>query len=111
MKSYTDKPKPNIPKDQTKPPPAPHIELGSSKGVWHPVALQAPPIGLEVLGYCEDWIDEDFNVKGVRLCFVLDDDYWFSCKWCNSQDCWVTVEHDDDIESKPTHWMFIPHKS
>lgn len=62
-----------------------------------------PEQGIRVLGFSEQWIDEDFNLEGIRECHVcgfnLENSDWNSAKWDNNGDCW-----DADWETKPTHW-------
>lgn len=67
---------------------------------WNDVLKQPPEIGQPVLGYSPEWEDEDFNVSGMRECFLMDDGCWLSAKWDNDADCWRT-----DKRSKPTLWM------
>lgn len=56
-----------------------------------------------ILGFSKDWIDEDFNINGIRECMYGDENYgWISAKWVNMQDSYYT-----DNETKPTH-IFIP---
>ena len=61
------------------------------------------PEGTEVIGYSAKWIDEDFNPKGTRACFLNGDGTWVSAKWYDYQD---TYQDDDKIP--PTHFMLIP---
>lgn len=70
-----------------------------------------PPVGLEVIGYNEKWIDEDFNPFGTRVCYIDDYGDWWSAKWDNDQDTWHThtkfwCENGKDFS--PTHWKYKP---
>jgi hypothetical protein len=69
---------------------------------WIALKDQVPPIGIEYLGFNPEWIDEDYNPKGIRVWFH-DDLGWYSAKYNNTHDCWDTTE-----EEKPTHWMEYP---
>jgi hypothetical protein len=57
--------------------------------------------GVEVLGYSPDWICEDYNPKGTRICFY-DAHGWHSAYWNNTHDY-----YQNDEESKPTHYQII----
>lgn len=61
---------------------------------WRKVGEELPPLGEEVLFFHEDWIDEDFNPKGVRIGFRLDDDYVTAHYWSH-QDCYMTISHSE----------------
>ena len=96
---------------------------------WISYKEQKPPYGVEVLAYHHDWVDEDFNPKGIRVGFLQEnlakdnDLYDFvSAFWWNYQDCYMTIskvvcgaddnskafyqDHLDCIE--PEYWMEIP---
>lgn len=100
-------------------------------GKWINYKEQKPPYGVEVLAYHHDWINEDFNPKGIRVGFLQDslaedsndNPYDFvSAYWWNYQDCYMTISkvncnadenskafyqnHLDCIE--PEYWMEIP---
>jgi len=68
-----------------------------------------PEQGTKVIGFSQEWIDEDFNSDGTRECFYCGLDIasaeWTSAKWCNYHDCW-----HDDTKTKPTHWLPYPKK-
>lgn len=64
------------------------------------------PICVEVIGFSERWIDEDFNPNGTRVCFKHDDGTWTSAKWIDYLD---TYSNDEEIF--PTHYILIPEKS
>lgn len=61
-------------------------------------------LGIPVLGYNPEWVNEDFNPKGVRECFASDggEDGWISAKWDSDSDCYNT-----DYISVPTHVILI----
>lgn len=65
-----------------------------------------PPLGIEVLAYSKDWIDEDYNPKGIRVGFQNDseddDGYFVSALWNNTKDYYGT-----DEKSKPEKWKSI----
>lgn len=61
---------------------------------WRNAEEELPPLGEEVLFFHEDWIDEDFNPKGVRIGFRLDDDYVTAHYWSH-QDCYMTISHSE----------------
>jgi hypothetical protein len=48
---------------------------------WLDVTSMAAPVGIELLGWHQDWIDSEHNVSGVRLCFAQDSGYWVSSWW------------------------------
>lgn len=58
--------------------------------MWQKVSEKMPEMGVEVIGYNQDWVDEDFNPNGTRVCFY-DDTGWYSAKWNNDQDSYSTV--------------------
>jgi len=65
-----------------------------------PVDEQLPEFGVPVIGYNREWVDEDFNHRGLRECFIYGDGtQWHTAKWVDGPDCYETT--DDD---KPTHW-------
>ncbi len=59
----------------------------------------------EVIGFNPEWVDEDFNPDGTRICFQTDagEKGWCSSKWIDYQDCYYA-----DHKSAPTHVMRIP---
>jgi hypothetical protein len=100
-------------------------------GKWINYKEQKPPYGVEVLAYHHEWVNEDFNPKGIRVGFLQDslaedandNPYDFvSAYWWNYQDCYMTIskvncnadenskafyqDHLDCIE--PEYWMEIP---
>ena len=64
-----------------------------------------PNNGKEVVGFSPEWIDEDFNPKGTRMCFTTDagESGWCSAKWVDSMD-----EYNTDYETIPTHICMVP---
>lgn len=74
--------------------------------MWINYKIEKPELGIEVLAYSSEWIDEDYNPKGIRVGFQdfsKDSDGEFvSAKFCNSQDSYYT-----DRESKPEYWIEI----
>ena len=58
---------------------------------------------LKLLGYSEEWIDEDFNPDGTRECFINGNLGWTSARYVDYQDCYI-----EDEESVPTYFMIIP---
>lgn len=85
---------------------------------WRKVIDELPPLGEEVIFYNPAWVDEDFNPKGTRIGFRLDEDYVSSYYW-SDQDCYMTISHSECDDNpaysektkssiEPTHWMPIP---
>ena len=110
--------------------------IDSESGAWIEVSEDHPlPYGQEVIGYNREWVNEDFNPSGTRIGFFSDAGF-FSAKWVNDQDCYVTcLEEGDDyiisqmqtdgtmktwcryengeaveghLPNMPTHYMLIP---
>ena len=97
------------------------IEDGSITGAataaqhqsWIATAEQLPPDSIEVLGFHPDWIDGDFNPRGIRVCFQNDGERWQSARWYDNQDTYINGEErvfgDNPNGSLiPSHWMPIP---
>ena len=61
-----------------------------------------PEPGIEVIGFSPEWIHEDFNTNGTRVCFLNGDEGFFSAQWNDYQDTY------DNSEVMPTHWMPMP---
>lgn len=59
---------------------------------WTKYKEEKPPVGQEVLAYHPDWIDEDFNPKGIRVGFWNGEDFT-SAHWWDYQDCYMTISH------------------
>ncbi len=78
--------------------------MSSKKGdVFQEITKEnIPPANIPFIGFSKEWIDEDFNPKGTRECFLNGDELYYSPKWCNYHDYWQTVE------CTPTHFMHIP---
>lgn len=73
---------------------------------WTLCSSVLPPETVPVLGYNPDWVDGDFNPKGVRECVLYGDGtQWMTARWCDAHDCWITTY---DHEAIPTHWMEYP---
>jgi hypothetical protein len=91
---------------------------------WNLISEGLPEYGIEVLGYHKLWIDEDYNIDGIRICYktdMLDEEdnpVWVSAAWCGYHDEWHTISTDDireegdktgiDKNVAPTHWMPKP---
>ena len=73
---------------------------------WIPCSERLPDGIPVVIGFNPDWIDDDFNPKGVRECALYGDGTeWMTARWCDLHDQWhTTYEH----EAEPTHWMEYP---
>lgn len=65
--------------------------------------LDVYAIKFYVIGYNPMWIDEKYNPKGVRMCFMAENGFLHSAKWDNERG-----EYIIDISEFPTHYMFIP---
>lgn len=86
---------------------------------WLPVDHEGnPPAGIEVLGFNKEWIDEDFNPNGSRVCWRDEEGVWTSACWCNTMDSWQTLKsnsdnteyspYNDNNADAPTHFMYKP---
>lgn len=62
---------------------------------WKKYKQEKPPIGEDVLAYHPDWINEDFNPRGIRIGFSLDDGDFVSAHWWDYQDCYMTISHSN----------------
>ena len=64
---------------------------------WIKYKEQKPPIGKEVIAYHPDWIDKDFNPKGIRMGFQdIDEGYdgnFVSAQCWNYHGCYMTISH------------------
>ncbi|KKN88727.1 hypothetical protein LCGC14_0246180 [marine sediment metagenome] len=77
---------------------------------WRETEYDLPPKGREIIGFRTEWILEDYNPNGTRLCFYGDFG-WTTARWCNDQDSWYTDNSEDDKDGKetiPTHWKPKP---
>lgn len=61
----------------------------------------------EVLAHHPDWIDEDFNPKGIRIGFVGGEGNFISAYWWDYQDTYIDgEEHDgEDKTPMPTYYL------
>jgi len=84
---------------------------------WIPLTEKEPEEGFEVLLYNKNWINEDWNPKGVRVGYLGGVGGWISAYWCNYHDDYHTRTSDEDDKQfedykaenqVPTHWMEIP---
>ena len=83
---------------------------------WIPIEEKLPQEdGQDILMKNENWIDEDYNLLGVRI-GVYGDGIWTSAYWCRVHDEYHTRISDEDdntfedskAESQiPTHWRPI----
>jgi hypothetical protein len=71
---------------------------------WFDYSVTKPPIGVEVLAQSGNWINEDYNIRGIRIGFQNEDENgpFVSAKWDNYGDIYKDCE-----EYKPTKWKFI----
>jgi hypothetical protein len=83
-----------------------------------------PPISEEVLFFNKEWINEDFNPRGIRVGFRTDEDF-ISAHWWDYQDTYMNISHSDcdnndefsqEIRDniEPTHWKSLgqsPHQT
>ncbi|MHA7822490.1 hypothetical protein ACVVIH_06980 [Chryseobacterium arthrosphaerae] len=80
-----------------------------------------PDEGIEVLCFNKNWINEDFNLKGIRIGFV-NCFGWTTAHYWDYQDTYVTISHldcdnnegfSDEIRKNidPTHYRLISDKS
>ena len=70
---------------------------------WTSTTEQLPPLNTPVLGFAEEWKDEDFNPNGIRECFVNGGYEWVSAYWFDHQDTYTNGE-----DCPPTEWMPLP---
>ena len=78
-----------------------------------------PEIGVEVIAFNSNWIDEDFNPNGTRVGFRTDDNDFISAHYwhyhgeyitiCNNE-CENNEEYSEEIRNNiyPEKWMYIP---
>jgi hypothetical protein len=73
--------------------------------MWIKINEDYKPVeGVVVLGYNPSWVDEDYNPRGMNICF-MQDGYWLVSVWCNSCDCWHTKSTDASMN--PEHYKPI----
>jgi hypothetical protein len=87
------------------------LERWDRNAEWHSVLKDdMPEEGVDVIGYNEKWVDDDFNPKGIRMCILMDEGdlimdplpgEWLSAKWCPGRDNFV------GSSTAPTHWRKI----
>lgn len=73
---------------------------------WNKLKDHQPEVGIEVIGFHRDWIDEDFNPDGIRICFLNGDEQWYQAMWVDYQDSYNTYVS----ETGPSHWIPRPNK-
>lgn len=78
------------------------------KNEWISVEDRLPEEGYEVTGYNKDWVDDDFNPKGQRVCVYLHGIGWLCAKWVDCGDTYITLYEEDDKDAAPTHWQPLP---
>ena len=71
--------------------------------MWNKVKNGDIPFNVEVIGHSREWIDVDFNLEGVRVCFINGNGTWISSKWLDYQDTYI-----NDEETVPEIWMHLP---
>ena len=83
---------------------------------WISLNDRKPDAGHEVLLYNKNWIQEDYNPKGVRIGYLDDVSGWVSAYWCSYHDDYHTRNSAQDdkrftdfkaANQVPTHWMEI----
>ena len=78
---------------------------------------QKPPIGLEVIGYNEEWIDK-FNSTGAHVGFVDNNGDFVSTYYCKLKEKYATVINNSCEErfcsckqkhiTEPVYWTYFP---
>jgi hypothetical protein len=77
-----------------------------------------PDLGVEVICFNKEWIDQDFNPNGTRIGFRLDDGF-VTAYWWDYQDTYMTISKEECIENpafskqiqdntEPTHFCYLP---
>jgi hypothetical protein len=87
-----------------------------SNNNWISVEDKLPGLLYEVLLFNKEWIDEDYNPKGIRIGFLDGGHVWCSAFCSCITDYYHRDSNKDDngfLDSKaenqiPTHWMPIP---
>lgn len=76
---------------------------------WIEYGKPFPPLGIEVMAFKPEWIDEDFNPRGIRIGFQnemeSEEGTFVSAEWLDYHDSYMT--RDGEID-KPTLWMPLP---
>ena len=85
---------------------------------FYSVNVLLPEVGLEVLGFSQEWIDEDSNPEGVCVCFLDGEGDWYIAQWCLTHDEWhthytgYTQEELDEksyaLRNPPQRWTYKP---
>lgn len=56
---------------------------------WKQALVTPPEMGRQVIGFHPEWIDADFNQRGIRECFRTGDGTeWINATWVDHQDCY-----------------------
>lgn len=76
---------------------------------WIEYGNPFPPLGIEVIAFKPEWIDEDFNPRGIRIGFQnemeSEEGTFVSAEWLDYHDSYMTRDGEKD---KPTLWMPLP---
>lgn len=82
---------------------------------WVSVKERLPEVGVEVIAFNPEWLDEDYNLHGMRVGFLnesQEDGYFVSAKYNNYQDCYETDGDPDSSKRLPdeifTYWRPFP---
>lgn len=79
-----------------------------------------PPICEEVIAYRSDWVDADFNPRGIRVGFRTEDNDFTSAYWWDYQDDYIGISNwkcnsSPDFfanhinKTIPEYWIKIKH--
>jgi hypothetical protein len=82
---------------------------------WTSIKKKLPPLGREVVGWNESWLNDDFNPRGTCACFLTDSG-WVISWWCSDCDEYHTKRPGQMSEGEfdpgePTHWVWMPVKT
>lgn len=91
------------------------------ENAWNLLKDLKPLHGMEVICFNPNWIDEDFNLKGIRIGFLNGDDEFTTAYWWDYQDTYETISNSEcngnpsfsrhiQENTEPTHWMDLPEK-
>ena len=69
---------------------------------WNDAINTKPPFGIAIILGNEEWVDEDFNLKGVREGYYQEGEGYMAAVWNDYQDCWETQLVE------PTMWTHFP---